>query len=105
MATSFKMSSASLATLSALEPQQATTNPCLHQGLHRYSQASLGQSLGTLSRSLYALGFVCALKEPASLVLCRVLVAHFGKFNGSLLKRLIPPLGLTFEPLPMAGHC
>ena len=73
-------------------------------------RASLGQSpVGSLllfPRSWCAQGFVCALQESVSLVLCKFWQLC-GGVNGSL-----PPEGLchiqvccTRAPAPMAGHC
>ena len=75
MGTSFKMSNACTATLSAPEPAAGHRQPMPPPGAPGHSQASLGQSfVGSLHLSpgsWCADGFVCALKEPASLALCK----------------------------------
>ena len=110
MATSFKMSHAHTATLSASHHAAVHRWPMPLLETPGHSGAGLGQSLVwslLLSpRSWCAQGFVCALQESVSLVLCKFWQLC-GGVNGSL-----PPEGLchiqvccTRAPAPMAGHC
>ena len=75
MATSFKRSHASTATLSAPDPEAGHHWPMTPLETPGHSQASLGQSLvGSLplSPASWCLqGFVCALQESVSPVLCK----------------------------------
>ena len=74
IATSFKSSHAHTAALSAPNLQHATADPCLCQ-TPGHSWASLGQCL--VGSQLFspgswcAQGFICALKESVSPVLCK----------------------------------
>ena len=74
MVTSFKRAMHALLHSVSSALQQATTNPCLCQRLLD-TQGSLGQSLvGSLlfsPGSWCAQGFVCALQESVSPVLCK----------------------------------
>ena len=74
MVTSFKRSHACTATLSAPNPAAGHHQPTPLLETPRHSQASLGQSLvGSLllsSGSWSAQGFLCALQESVSPVLC-----------------------------------
>ena len=89
MATSFKRSSAQIAALSSPDPVAGHHQPKLTPEAHGPSQASPGQSLvGSLlfsSRPWYAQGFVCALQESVSPVLCKVWGLYCG-VNGNLLQ-------------------
>ena len=75
MVTSFKRSYAGNATLSGPNPAAGHHQTTLLPGTSGHSQASLGQSLvGSLlfsPGSWYAQGFVCALQESVSPVLCK----------------------------------
>ena len=75
MVTSFKRSHVHTATLSALNPAADHCWPTSLQETPGHSQASLGQSLsGSLllsPGSWCAQGFVCALQESVSPVLCK----------------------------------
>ena len=74
MAT-FKMSHAGTATLSAPDPAAGYCRPMPSPETPGHSQASLGQSLlGSLllsPGSWCIQGFICALQESVSLVLCK----------------------------------
>ena len=69
--------------------QQATTDPRLLSETPGHSQASLGQSLvGSLLLSpgpWFTQGFVCALQESVSPVLCKFWQLY-GGVNGNLLQ-------------------
>ena len=75
MATSFKRSHACTAALRALDPAAGHRHPSLAPETPGYSRASLGQSLvGSLPLSpgsWCTQGFVCALQESVSPVLCK----------------------------------
>ena len=89
MATSFKRSHAGTATLSAPSPAAGHRWPMPLQETPGHSQASLGQSLvGSLllsPGSWCSQGFVCALQESVSLVLCKFWWLY-GGVNGDLLQ-------------------
>ena len=88
MATSFKRSHGCLPHSVPPTLQQATADTCLHWKLLD-SQASLGQSLvGSLllpPGSWCTQGFVCALQESVSPVLCKFWWLY-GGVNGNLLQ-------------------
>ena len=88
MATSFKRSHGCLPHSVPPTLQQATVDTCLHWKLLD-SQASLGQSLvGSLllpPGSWCTQGFVCALQESVSPVLCKFWWLYGGD-NGDLLQ-------------------
>ena len=88
MATSFKRSHGCLPHSVPPTLQQATADTCLHWKLLD-SQASLGQSLvGSLllpPGSWCTQGFVCALQESVSPVLCKFWWLYGGD-NGDLLQ-------------------
>ena len=105
MATSFKMSSVCTATLSAPESATGHCQPMPPPGTPGHSQASLGQSfVGSphLSPGSWcAHGFVCALQEPASLVLCKFwLMATTSKRAYATSRSTAPK-----TPTSVAGHC
>ena len=87
MATSFKMSHAYTDTLSAPNPAVVHCQPTPPPQTPGHSQASLGQSpVGSLLLSpgtWCAQGFVCALQESVSPVLCKF--RWFYGVNGNLL--------------------
>ena len=89
MATSFKRPRACAATLYAPNPAAGHHRPTSPLETPGHSQASLGQSLvGSLllsPGSWCAQGFVCALQESASLVLCKFWW-FYGGVNGDLLQ-------------------
>ena len=110
MGTSFKMSHAGTATLSA---PNLTTGHCWHMPPPETpgpSQASLGQSLvGSLLLSLGSWctqGFVCALQESVSPVLCKFWWLY-GGVNGDLLQEhyTIPQSNASRAPASAAVHC
>ena len=75
MVTSFKRPHACTATLSAPNPAAGHRRPTPPWETPGHSRASLGQSLvGSLllsPGSWYTQGFICALQEPVSPVLCK----------------------------------
>ena len=89
MATSFKRSHASTATLTALNPAAGHHRPTPPPETPGHSWASLGQSLvGSLllsPGSWCTQGFVCALQESVSPVLCKFWQLY-GGVNGDLLQ-------------------
>ena len=89
MANSFRRSHTHTATLSTPNPQAGYTDPCLHWRLPDTQWASLGQSLvGSLlfsPGSWCTQGFVCALRESVSPVLCKFWQLY-GGVNGNLLQ-------------------
>ena len=89
MVTSFKRSHACTAALSAPNPAPGHRQPMPPLETPGYSQASLGQSLvGSLLLSpgtCCAQGFVCALQESVSPVLCKFWRLD-GGVNGDLLQ-------------------
>ena len=89
MATSFKRSHACTATLSAPNPAAGHHQPMPLLETPGHSQASLGQSLvGSLllsPGSWCTQGFVCALQESVSPVLCKFWWLY-GGVNGDLLQ-------------------
>ena len=102
MAPSFKRSSAPTVSLSAPDPASRPPPTHASQETPGHSQASLGQYfVGTLllsPGSWCAQGFVCALQESVSPVLCKfcnqILVASKVKFpGGSQSLCQIPRLG------------
>ena len=90
MATSFKRSHAHTAALHAPNPAAGHHWPMPPQETPGHSQASLGQSLvGSLllsPGSWCAQGFVCALQESVSPVLCKFWQLY-GGVNGNLLQK------------------
>ena len=91
MATSFKMSLAPTAALSAPNPAAGHHQPMPLPEIPGHSQESLGQSL---VRSLllspgswWAQGFVCAIQESVSPVLCKFWWLY-GRVNGDLQEGL-----------------
>ena len=87
METSFKRSHARSATLSAPDPAAGHRQPMPPLETPGSSQTSLGQSLvGSLLLSSGSKGFVCALQECVSLVLCKFW-RLYGGANGDLLKK------------------
>ena len=89
VATSFKRSHAHTATLSVPNPAAGHCRPTPPPETPGHSQASLGQSLvGSLllsPGSWCAQGFVCALQESVSPVLCKFWWLY-GGVNGDLLQ-------------------
>ena len=89
MATSFNMSHAPTATLSAPNPAAGHRQPTPPPMTLGHSQASLSQSLvGSLllsPGSWCAQNFVCAVQKPVSLVLCKFWWLY-GGVNGDLLQ-------------------
>ena len=89
MTTSFKTSHACTAALSAPNPAAGHCQPTPPLETPRHSQASLGQSvLGSLLSSpgsWCAQGFVCALQDSVSAVLCKFWWLY-GGVNGDLLQ-------------------
>ena len=89
MVTSFKRSHAGTAALSAPNPVAGHCWPMTLQETPGHSQASLGQSLvGSLlfsPGSWCAQGFVCALQDSVSPVLCKFWRLYSGA-NGNLLQ-------------------
>ena len=89
MATSFKSSHAGTATLSAPDPAAGHRRPTPPLETPGHSWASLGQSLvGSLllsPGSWCTQGFVCALQESVSPVLCKFWWLY-GGVNGNLLQ-------------------
>ena len=88
METSFKRSHAGTAALSALDPAAGHYRPLLET--HGHSWASLGQSLvGSLllsPGSWFTQGFVCALQESVSPVLCKFWQLYSAGVNSDLLQ-------------------
>ena len=108
MVTSFKRSHACTATLSAPNPAAGHHQPTPLPETPGHSQASLGQSLvGSLllsPGSWCTQGFVCALQESVSPVLCKFWWLY-GGVNGDLLQeglchRLGDPGSCTQSPCP-----
>ena len=89
MATSFKRSHAGTATLSAPNPAAGHCQPMPLPETAGHSQASLGQChVGSLLHSpgfWCTQGFVCALQESVSPVLCKFW-GLYGGVNGDLLR-------------------
>ena len=92
MATSFKRSHVHTAALSAPDPAAGTLRPTSLPETPGHSQPSLGQSLeGSLilsPGSWCTQGFVCALQESVSPVLCKIW-EHYGGVNGDLLQECL----------------
>ena len=87
MVTSFKRSHACTAPLSAPDPAAGHHQHIPLPETPGHSQTSLGQSLvGSLLLSSGSKGFVCALQECVSLVLCKFW-RLYGGANGDLLKK------------------
>ena len=89
MATSFRRFHAHTAALSAPDPAAGHCKPMPLPETPGHSEASLGQSLlGSVllsSGSRCAQGFVCALQESISTVLCKFW-QFYGGANGDLLQ-------------------
>ena len=89
MATSFRRFHAHTAALSAPDPAAGHCKPMPLPETPGHSEASLGQSLlGSVllsSGSRCAQGFVCALQESISPVLCKFW-QFYGGANGDLLQ-------------------
>ena len=104
MVTSFKRSYVPIAALSAPNPAAGHHQPTLLPKTSGHSWASLGQSLvGSLllsSGSRWAQGFVCALQESVSPVLCKFWQLY-GGVNGDLLQDMPYPGLLHPEPLAL----
>ena len=92
MATSFKRSHVHTAALSAPDPAAGTLRPTSLPETAGHSQPSLGQSLeGSLILSPVSWctqGFVCALQESVSPVLCKIWQLY-GGVNGNLLQECL----------------
>ena len=93
MGTSFNRSCARAAALSAPDPTAGYHGPSPPPETSGHSQASLGQFLvGSLllsPGSWCTPGFVCALQESVSLVLCNFWQVYCG-INGSLHHKMQP---------------
>ena len=110
MATSCKRPQACTAALSTPNPAAGHHLPMPPPETPGHSRARLGQSLvGSLllsPGSWCAQGFVCALRESVSLVLCK-----FWQLCGGVNGRLphegyaIPRSAAPSAPAPAAGHC
>ena len=89
MGTSFNRSCARAAALSAPDPTAGYHGPSPPPETSGHSQASLGQFLvgsrHIFPVSWYATGFVCALQESVSPVLCKFWW-FYGGVNGDLLQ-------------------
>ena len=100
MATSFKRSHACTAAFSAANTAAGHRRPMPLLETRGHSRASLGQSfVGSLLlslRSLFAQGFVCALQESVSPVLCKFWQLY-SAVNGDLLQDLLQPLILPVK--------
>ena len=109
-ATSFKRSCASTATFSAFDPAAGHCQPTPPPETPGHSWASLGQSLvGSLLPSPgsgCAQGFVCALQESVSPVLCKFWWLY-GGVNCDSSKRAyaIPRSAAPRALAPVTGHC
>ena len=92
MATSFKRSHACTAALSTSDPEASHCRPTPPPETPGHSRVSLGQSLvGSLLLSLGSWctqGFVCALQESVSPVLCKFWWLY-GGVNGDLLQECL----------------
>ena len=104
MVTSFKRSHAHTAALSAPDPAAGHRWPTPPPETPGHSLASLGQSLvGSLllsPGSWCTQGFVCALQEFVSQVLCKFWW-HYGGINGDLLQEGLMSGLLYPEPLSL----
>ena len=104
MGTSFKMSHACTAPLSAPDPAAGNCQPTPSPENLGHSQEGLGQSLvGSLllsPGSWCTQGFVCALQEFVSQVLCKFWW-HYGGINGDLLQEGLMSGLLYPEPLSL----
>ena len=109
MATSFKRSCARTDTLSSPNPAAGHCPPMTLLETPGHSQASLGQSIVWLlllsPGSWFAQGFVCALQESISPVLCKFWQLC-GRVSGSLLQEgLATPRSATPRAtVPVACH-
>ena len=107
MATSFKISQAYTATLSAPNPAAGHHEPTPLQETPGHSQTSLGQSLvGSLLLSPGVQGSVCVLQESIS----QSCVSSGSSMMGLMVtssKRAyaIPRSAAPRAPAPVAGHC
>ena len=109
MASSFKGSHAHTATLNAPNSAAGHHQPTPPPETPGYSQASLGQSLvGSLlvsSGSWSTQGFVCALQESVSPVLCKFWGLYSGLMATSSRRAYaIPRSTAPRAPVPVAGH-
>ena len=110
MATSFKRSSAQIAALSSPDPVAGHHQPKLTPEAHGPSQASPGQSLvGSLlfsSRPWYAKGFVCALQESVSPLVCKFWQLYGGLVATSSKRTYATPISASPRvPAHTEGHC
>ena len=110
MATSFKRSHASTAALSVPDPIAGHHQPTPLPETPGHSQASLGQSLvGSplfSSRPWYAKGFVCALQESVSPVLCKFWQLYGGLVVTSSKRTYATPRSaVPRDPARTEGHC
>ena len=114
MATSFKRSHVHTATLSAPDPAAGCCQPSRLPETPGHSCASLAQSLvGSLllfPGSWSAQGFICALQESASPILCKfcnqIPLAFKVKFPyGSQSSHQIPRLGNLLWALELSQQC
>ena len=110
MATSFKMSHAPTATLSAPNPAAGHRQPTPPPMTLGHSQASLSQSLvGSLllsPGSWCAQGFVYILQESVSPVLCKFCGSVVGLMaTSSKSTYAISRSAATRAPAPAAVHC
>ena len=110
MATSFKRSSAQIAALSSPDPAAGHHQPKLTPEAHGPSQASLGQSLvrSPLFSSMpwYAKGFVCALQESVSPVVCKFWQLYGGLVVTSSKRTYATPRSAALRvPAHTEGHC
>ena len=110
MVTSFKMSQAPTAALSAPDPAGGHCQPAPSLETPGHSWANLRQSLvGSLLLSLGSWctqGFVCALQESVSPDLCKFWQLYGGLMVTSSKKAYaIPRSAAPRAPAPAAGHC
>ena len=110
MANSFKKFSTGIATLRGPSPAAGLLHPTPPLETPGHSQASLGESLvGSLllsPGSWCAQGFVCALQESVSQVLCIFWWLYGGVMATSSKKTYVTPRSTACRaPAPVAGHC
>ena len=110
MANSFKKFSTGIATLRAPSPAAGLLDPTPPLETPGHSQASLGESLVVsllLSPGSWcAQGFVCALQESVSQVLCIFWWLYGGVMATSSKKTYVTPRSTACRaPAPVAGHC
>ena len=113
MATSFKMSHVCTTARSAFDPAAGHCQSMPQLEPPGHSWACLGQFLvGSLllsPGSWWAQGFVCALLESVSSVLCKFWQLY-GRVTGDLLQeglctRYVTRYAAPRAPAPVAGHC